>query len=207
MKLPANQSAVVQVGFTNANGLPAKVQGDVSWESSDPAIARVEAKPGNTEQATVTAGPSAGIATIYATADADMGEGVREAEATVDITVVARGEAVGGEITLVRPDQGLPPGRGQPGQPDNSLPGQGRPDNSLPGQPGHPDQGLPPAQGRPDQGLPGQPGHPDQGLPPAQGRPDQGLPGGRPERPDQGLPPSSGKPDQGLPGTPQPKKR
>jgi hypothetical protein len=193
MKLPANQSAAVQVRFTNANGFPAKTQGDVSWESSDDKVAKVQAKPDDTTTATVTAGPSAGSATITATADADLGDGVREVESVLEVEVVARGEAVGGEIYPVGPDQGLP---GQTPRPDQGLPGGGagggsggRPDNSLPGgQGGRPDNSLPGSQPHPDQGLPGSGARPDQGLPGDQPGVDNSLPGGKPDRPDNSLP-------------------
>jgi hypothetical protein len=163
MKLPANQAATVRVSFTNANGNPAQVQGDVSWESSDPSIATVQVKPDDTLEATIMAGPSAGEAEIFATADADLGEGVREVESSLVVNVVARGEAVGGEIHPVVPGNALP---GAPNRPDNSLPSGA-----------HPDQGLPGAPNRPDNALPGdQPGI------------DHSLPGGPPNRPDNALP-------------------
>ena len=186
MKIASGQSANVSVAFVNAGGHPAKVQGDVSWESSDPAIATVSANPSDSKQATITAGPKAGECEIYATADADMGEGIKEVEAGTNVVVIARGEAVGGEITRHSVEHGLPggpvdPGFGQPGQPahpDQGLPGGppdhasgqpvpgGRPDNTLPGGPPDHASGQPtPPQPGPDQGLPGQ-GHPDQGLPP-----------------------------------------
>jgi hypothetical protein len=193
MKLAAGQSADVVVQFTNANGHPAKVQGEVVWESSDTEIVKVAAKGTSKEaggggaQATLTAGPKAGTATITATADADLGEsGVTEVDATVDVEVIARGEAVGGEITRVGsggPGGPVDPGYGQGagGRPDQGLPGSGRPDNSLPEgeRPTDPGYGKPDVgQGRPDQGLPGnQPGI-DQGLPGSPNRPDQGLPPG-----------------------------
>jgi hypothetical protein len=163
MKLPANASTTVSVTFTNANGMPAKVDGQVSWESSDPNIASVTADAADSTKAVVKAGPSAGEAEIFATADADLGAGVSEIEAATTVTVIARGQAVGGEIHAVHPQHGLP--------------GQGRPDQGLPPTPGHPDQGLPPVAGHPDQGLPPQPGHPSTQPTPPQPRPDQGLPG------------------------------
>jgi hypothetical protein len=178
MKLLANHAVDVAVQFVNSSGNPAEVDGAVDWMSSNPAVASVEAKPGaGTETAsgmiaTITAGPSAGEAVITAVADSDLGEGTVEVEATLSITVIAKGVAIGGEISPITGPSG-------PGI-DNSLPGGsgGSIDNSLPhGQrpvdpgfdqnaPGRPDQGLPDSQPAPDQGLPGQPGAPDQGLPP-----------------------------------------
>jgi len=189
MKLAAGQSADVVVQFTNANGVPAKVQGEVSWESSDPEIVKVAAKGTSKEaggggaQATLTAGQKAGTATISATADADLGSGNTEVDAEVDVEVIARGEAVGGEITRVGaggPGGPVDPGYGQPGseRPDNSLPGRDRPTD--PGY-GKPEGGA----GRPDNELPGSPGHPAN-RPPGSvdpGRPDNTLPpSGQPKK-------------------------
>jgi hypothetical protein len=179
MKLPANASTTVSVTFTNANGMPAKVDGQVSWESSDPNIASVTADAADSTKAVVKAGPSAGEADIFATADADLGEGVKEVEAATNVLVIARGQAVGGEIHAVHPEHGLPGGghvSGQPippGQVDNTLPG---------GPPGHVSGGPAPAPGHPStQPLPGG-GH-------VSGQPTPPQPGG--PKPDQGLPPSA----------------
>jgi len=178
MKIAANQSRAVSVQFTNENGRPAKVEGEVTWASSDEAVATVSTNASDPLQALVIAGPKSGEVKIIATADADLGEGVTTVEATLDVEVLARGEAVGGEITPVQANQGLP---GQGGNVDNSLPGQpGRPDNSLPDDLGRPD--------RVDNELPsGRPDRPDQELPDAQPDVDNELPGS-PERPDQDLP-------------------
>ena len=205
MKLPATKSVAVAATFYNANGLAVKVQGDVSWESSDSNIAKVEADPTDSKMAKITAGPSAGEVEIFATADGDLGDGVREVEAVLGVTVVARGEAIGGEITPVHADHGLP-GSGSGGHIDNSLPGQpGHPDNSLPGRGEHPSNGLPSGPPtRPDQGLPGG-GHVS-----GQPVPGGGHPSGQPTPPqpgpDQGLPGQGGRPDQGLPPSAQPKR-
>jgi hypothetical protein len=157
MRLPANQSATVEVAFINANGVVVETQGPVQWFSTVPGVATVTPDPDDDHLATITAGPSAGNTNISAVADADLGEGVRNVEAVLELIVIARGEAVGGEITPVGID----------------MPGQG-----LPGQPNTPDQGLPPGVGRPDNTLPGsQPGAGNElpgGLP---NRPGQGLPG------------------------------
>jgi hypothetical protein len=178
MRLPANQSATVEVTFINANGLAVETQGEVTWASSNEAIAKVAADPDDETMATVTAGPSAGSATVTAKADADLGDGVREVTATLDVVVIARGEAVGGEITPVGIDM---PGQGE--TPDNSLPGGagGRPDNALPGHERPTDPGFgQTAPGRPDAKPPGeQPGAGNE------------LPGGPPNRPEQGLPPGA----------------
>jgi hypothetical protein len=140
MKLLATQSANVSVTFLTAEGHHAKVQGDVSWVSSN-AAATVMADEADSHKATITAGPSAGTATITATADADLGEGVTNVSAMIPVEIIARGAAVGGEITVDHVDHGLP---GQPAHSDNTLPGQPEhPSNALPGKPGHVDNDLP----------------------------------------------------------------
>jgi hypothetical protein len=157
MKLPANSSVNVSVAFVNANGNPAQVDGEVTWESSDPAIATV-AMTTDSAHARITAGPTAGQATIFATADSDLGEGVVEVNAELEVVVIARGVAIGGEIVPDMVNNGVPgvPGAGI----DNSLPGVPvTPDNTLPTQPPRPDVGV-------DNELPSGPGRPDNTLPP-----------------------------------------
>lgn len=130
MKLIATQSANVSVKFRNANGFPVSVDdGIVTWSSDNTSIATVAVDADDNSRATITAQGSPGIAHILATADADLGEGVTEVHATIEVEVIARGQAVGGEIDVDTPDQGLPPipGHDLPGQPgvDNSLPDAG----------------------------------------------------------------------------------
>jgi hypothetical protein len=145
MKLPANAQAHVTVAFVNANGNPAQVDGAVTWESSDTDVATVMADA-DAMGAKILAGPSPGTAVITASGDADLGSGVTEVTAEVEVIVIARGEAIGGEIV---PDVISGPAPGVPGAGiDNSLPGVERPVD--------PDHGKP-VTGRPDQGLPGTP--------------------------------------------------
>jgi hypothetical protein len=178
MKLLANHAVDVGVQFVNSSGNPADVDGAVDWMSSNPAVATVEAHATDDKLATITAGPSAGEAVITAVADSDLGEGMTEVEAVVSITVIAKGVAIGGEITPVTGPGGPSAG--------NDLPGGagGRPDNSLPNGQRPVDPGFgQEAGGRPDQSLPGsQPGV------------DNSLPGG-----------AAPLPGQGLPETPEPK--
>jgi hypothetical protein len=72
----------------------------VSWASSDETIARVVVDAGDTTGASVEAQGKIGQAQITATADADLGTGVRELVTLMDLTVVA-GEAVAGTIEPV----------------------------------------------------------------------------------------------------------
>jgi hypothetical protein len=183
VKIVANQSAAVSVSFKTEHGLPAKIDGTVAWKSSDDAIALVQADTADSTKATVTAGPKAGNAEIVATADADLGDGVEEVEAFLDVEVIARGQAVGGEITPLGASN-APPAEGRPGWglPDHPEGGQPpsqwpKPDNSLPqAPPPHVSTGLPPSPGKPDQSLPPSAGHPEQGLPPAPAKPGTPLP-------------------------------
>jgi len=88
----------VTVAYTDKYGNPAQVDGDVVWASSDDNIATVEADGTNSLNATVKAQTKTGQAQITATADADLGEGVRNLVTLMDVTVVA-GEAVAGTIS------------------------------------------------------------------------------------------------------------
>ena len=176
MRLPANTSATVEATFINANGLAVEVQGEVTWVSSNEAIVTVEVDDEDDTMATITAGPSAGSATVTASADADLGEGVRNVDAVLDIVVIARGEAVGGEITPVGID----------------MPGGGTPDNTLPTNPARPDDGLPNHERPADPNF-GQnaPGRPDAGGPGDQPGIDNDIRDGVNPRPGQGLPPGA----------------
>lgn len=135
MKLIATQSANVSVKFRNANGFPVSVDdGAVDWSSDNTSIATVSANAEDATKATITAQGSPGTAIITATADADLGEGVTEVHAHITVEVIARGQAVGGEIDVDTPDQGLPP------IPGHDLPGNPSPDNSLPDSEATPEQ-------------------------------------------------------------------
>jgi len=88
----------VSVAYVDSYGNPARVDGDVVWASSDDTIAVVFTESGNSLNAIVQAQTKTGQAQITATADADLGEGVRSLVTLMDVTVVA-GEAVAGTIT------------------------------------------------------------------------------------------------------------
>ena len=87
--------------------------GPTSWESSDPSILKVEVSTGNSLISNVYSQGPIGTATIQASADADMGQGVRTVYATYDIVVV-KGDAVGGDITFTQYPQQNPPGPNVP---------------------------------------------------------------------------------------------
>lgn len=130
MKLRANQSADVTVTFKNAEGFPTDVQGEVMWSSSNSNVT-VVADEDDSSKATITAGPTAATATVTATADADLGTGVDNVSATLPVEVIARDEAIGGEIDVVTKDQGLPTPAPKPGHELPDAPN--KPDNTTPG--------------------------------------------------------------------------
>ena len=130
MKLLASHSAAVTVTFKNAEGFPTDVEGDVTWASSNSNVTVVADEEDSTK-ATITAGPTAATATITASADADLGTGVNNVTASIPVEVIARDEAIGGEIEVVTKDQGLPK---PPVTPGHELPGSpNKPDNTVPG--------------------------------------------------------------------------
>jgi len=98
--LPVDNVVNVKVSYVDSHGNPAVVDGAVDWASSDETIARVEASADDTTDASVEAQGKAGQCQITATADADLGSGVRELVTMMDVTVVA-GEAVAGRIEPV----------------------------------------------------------------------------------------------------------
>jgi hypothetical protein len=100
--LPADKTVKLQIAYVDANNNPAQVDGIITWESSNPEIADVASLPvqqgaeGSAVQ--LTPGTAVGECQITATADADLGEGVRHLVTLLDVTVVG-GEAVAGTIT------------------------------------------------------------------------------------------------------------
>lgn len=90
----------VQVAYVDAKGNPAKVDGDVTWSSSDTNIATVEVDGSDSTKATVRPGAEIGQMQVTTRADADLGSGTREIITTMDVEIVA-GEAVAGTITPV----------------------------------------------------------------------------------------------------------
>jgi len=104
--LPDGNQVRVKISYVDNQGNPAKVDGDVSWESSDTTIATVNADV-DTKNAVVSATGTIGQMQIVARADADLGEGIRELITTMDVEVVA-GEAVAGTIEPVGASEPIP---------------------------------------------------------------------------------------------------
>jgi len=81
----------------DANGNPAVVDGDVTWASSDEALCSVAVDAADSTKCLIGAPSITGDAQVTATADADLGDGMRELVLLLDVHVVA-GEAVAGTI-------------------------------------------------------------------------------------------------------------
>lgn len=100
--LPSGMKVDIKVAYIDLAGNPAVVDGDVEWSTSDPSLASVTAT-GPDSAVIHTMGP-VGQCQIIATADADLGEGVRELITPMDLTIAA-GEAISGTISPTGPAQ------------------------------------------------------------------------------------------------------
>ena len=98
--MPIQYGVELQVAYVDAGGNPAKVDGAVSWQSSDTSIVSVQVDAADTTKCSITSGQNVGQAQVSATADADLGTGTRNLVTLLDVTIVA-GEAVAGTITPV----------------------------------------------------------------------------------------------------------
>ena len=95
--MPVDKMVKMQVSYVDAHGNPAVVDGPVTWSSSDETIIKAAVDPSDSSIVTVIPVGAVGQAQILATADADLGAGVRSLVTTADIQIVA-GEAVAGVI-------------------------------------------------------------------------------------------------------------
>jgi hypothetical protein len=100
--LASGMQVHLQVSYVDASGNPAVIDGDVAWESSDPGVADVVVDIDDSTKVTVRAVGPTGQVQVSATADADLGDGVRQIITPMDVTVAA-GEAVAGTISPVGP--------------------------------------------------------------------------------------------------------
>src|SRR6516165_2044882 len=90
--LASGMQCKIRVDYVDAAGNPAVVDGEVAWASSDDTIAAVFVSSTDSQDAVIrTIGPI-GQVQITATADADLGAGVRNIITPMDVTIVA-GEA------------------------------------------------------------------------------------------------------------------
>ena len=100
--------ATLSIEWVDAGGNPAKVDGPTTWASSDETIATATVATGNPQICNVHSLGPIGPVQFQATADADMGTGVRTITSTCDVSVIS-GEAVGGTMTFTQqPGQGVP---------------------------------------------------------------------------------------------------
>jgi len=111
--MPAGSMGTVSVAWKDAAGNTVKVDGPTQWTSTDESIVQITGQSSNPLINNIYAPGPAGNASVHATADADLGQGVQTVTAILDITVIA-GEAVGGEITFTPTGQ-HPPSPGGPG--------------------------------------------------------------------------------------------
>ena len=114
--MQSGSMAVCSVEWHDSGGHPVKVDGPTSWVSTDPTIVQntsgPNGEPGNPQICNIYAPGPQGTASLQASADADLGSGVRKVTAILDITVI-EGEAVAGEITF-QPTGTHPPSPGGP---------------------------------------------------------------------------------------------
>lgn len=104
--MSAGTYATVSVEWKDKAGNTVKVDGPTKWESRDPETVQATVATGNPQIANLFAPGKVGTTQVMATADADLGEGVKSVTATIDIQVIS-GQAVGGEITFSQsPAQG-----------------------------------------------------------------------------------------------------
>ena len=105
--MPINYFIELQVSYVDAGGNPAAIDGLVDWESSNGAVVKVDVDPTDSTKCTMTSLAEVGQVQITATADADLGTGVRSLVTLMDVTIVA-GEAVAGTISPVGSAQPVP---------------------------------------------------------------------------------------------------
>lgn len=106
--LPVDHQVNMEVTYVDANNNPAEVDGAVSWSSSDTDIVTVRVDGQDSAICTVVPVGKAGQCQVTATADADLGSGVRSLVTICDIEVVA-GEAVAGSVQPLGEAQPIAP--------------------------------------------------------------------------------------------------
>lgn len=110
--MQAGTYATCSVTWKDKSGNIVKVDGPTKWDSSSTDLVQCTGAPGNPQIANLYAPGPIGNAQVQATADADLGEGVKTVTATIDVTVIG-GQAIEGDIEFTQsPAQG---GGGQPG--------------------------------------------------------------------------------------------
>jgi len=102
--LPIDHFIEVQVSYVDAHGNPAAIDGPVAWTSSNESMATVDVDTVDSTLCRITPVGPPGTAQVVATADVDLGAGVKPLLTTLDLTLVA-GTAVAGTIDVVGPPQ------------------------------------------------------------------------------------------------------
>ncbi len=100
LELIDSQQCSLAVSAIDAKGAPATVQNPV-WASTDATVLVVTVDATDPMKANAVAGLP-GVAQVKVTADADLGDGVKEISATLDVSVIG-GEATGFTITAGAP--------------------------------------------------------------------------------------------------------
>ena len=96
--ITVDQKIPFTIAFVDSAGNPARVDGPVAVETSDPAVATIENLAADGLSGEVIA-QAVGTVQVRATGDADLGGGVRPVLLTGDVEVVS-GEAVAGSISF-----------------------------------------------------------------------------------------------------------
>jgi hypothetical protein len=105
--LAVGMQVPVKVTYVDAGGNPAKIDGEVAWASSDDTIAVVFVSSTDSSEAIIRPVGPVGQVQITATADADLGAGVRNIVTPMDVMIVA-GEAMSGTIEPTGPATPIP---------------------------------------------------------------------------------------------------
>src|SRR4029077_14001775 len=94
--LPVDHFVLMQISNTDAAGNPARIDGEVTWTSSDESVVTVQ--PDAVDSTIVRVLPvTVGQMQVRASADANLGTGVRNLLTVADIEIVA-GEAIAGSV-------------------------------------------------------------------------------------------------------------
>lgn len=97
--MTSGSRATVSVQWQLPSGAPAKVDGKTSWTSADETVLECVGAAGNSQIANLFAPGPAGTVRITASADADLGDGMKPVTSDMDITVTEP-MASDGEITF-----------------------------------------------------------------------------------------------------------
>jgi hypothetical protein len=97
--MPILYQVALQVSYVDAGGNPASVD-TVTWNSSNSNIVTFTVDTTDQTKCTIQSTNTVGSSQITATADVDLGAGVKNIVSLLDVSVVA-GEAVAGTINVV----------------------------------------------------------------------------------------------------------